>query len=145
LHPKWQRTIMSFLTERFPNVQFIVTAHSPLVVQAARNANIVLLRREGDQVIIDNNPEIIENWRVEQVLTSVFELPSTHPADIEPLIQERRKILAKSTLTKKDKQKLQELETKIGSLSTAESPADIQAMDIIRKAAKLLENKQSAE
>jgi energy-coupling factor transporter ATP-binding protein EcfA2 len=145
LHPKWQRTIMSFLTERFPNVQFIVTAHSPLIVQAARNANIVLLRREGDQVVIDNNPEIIENWRVEQVLTSVFELPSTHPADIEPLIQERRKILAKSTLTKKDKQKLQELETKIGSLPTAESPADIQAMDIIRKAAKLLENKQSAE
>jgi predicted ATPase len=145
LHPKWQRTIMSFLTERFPNAQFIVTAHSPLVVQAARNANIVLLRREGDQVIIDNNPEIIENWRVEQVLTSVFELPSTHPADIEPLIQERRKILAKSTLTKKDKQKLQELEAKIGSLPTSESPADIQAMDIIRKAAKLLENKQSAK
>jgi predicted ATP-binding protein involved in virulence len=141
LHPKWQRTIMSFLTERFPNVQFIVTAHSPLVVQAARNANLVLLRREGDHVVIDNNPEVIENWRVEQVLTSVFELPSTLPADIEPLVERRRTILAKSSLTKKDKQELKELEAKIGNLPTAESAADIQAMDIIRKAAKLLENR----
>jgi predicted ATP-binding protein involved in virulence len=141
LHPKWQRTIMSFLTERFPNVQFIVTAHSPLVVQSARNANLVLLRREGDHVVIDNNPEVIENWRVEQVLTSVFELPSTLPADIEPLVERRRTILAKSYLTKKDKQELKELEAKIGNLPTAESAADIQAMDIIRKAAKLLENR----
>jgi predicted ATP-binding protein involved in virulence len=141
LHPKWQRTIMSFLTERFPNVQFIVTAHSPLVVQAARNANLVLLRREGDHIVIDNNPEVIENWRVEQVLTSVFELPSTLPADIEPLVERRRAILAKSSLTKKDKQELKELEVKIGTLPTAESAADIQAMDIIRKAAKLLENR----
>jgi energy-coupling factor transporter ATP-binding protein EcfA2 len=140
LHPKWQRTIMSFLTERFPNTQFIVTAHSPLVVQAAKNANIVLLRREGDRVVIDNDPEIIENWRVEQVLSSVFELPSPHSPDIAPLIERRRKLLAKSKLTAKDERELKKLEAQIGTIPTAESPEDIRAMDIIRKAAKLLEN-----
>lgn len=140
LHPKWQRTIMSFLTERFPNTQFIVTAHSPLVVQAAKNANLVLLRREGDHVVIDNDPEVIDNWRVDQVLTSVFELPTPHSAEIEPLIERRRKLLAKSKLTVKDKRELKVLEVQIGSLPTAESPEDIRAMDIIRKAAKLLEN-----
>ena len=31
LHPKWQRTIMAYLSERFVNTQFIVTAHSPLI------------------------------------------------------------------------------------------------------------------
>lgn len=141
LHPKWQRIIMSFLTERFPNTQFIVTAHSPLVVQSARNANLVLLRREGDEVIIDNHPEVIDNWRVEQILTSVFELPTSHPVDIEPFIQRRREILAKPSLTKQDEQDLKELEAKIGVLPTAETSEDIRAMDIIRKAAKLLENK----
>ncbi len=141
LHPKWQRIIMSFLTERFPNTQFIVTAHSPLVVQSARNANLVLLRREGDEVIIDNHPEVIDNWRVEQILTSVFELPTSHPVDIEPFIQRRREILAKPSLTKEDEQELKELEVKIGVLPTAETIEDIRAMDIIRKAAKLLENK----
>ena len=40
LHPTWQRTIMAYLSERFPRTQFVVTAHSPLVVQAASDANI---------------------------------------------------------------------------------------------------------
>lgn len=141
LHPKWQRTIMHFLTERFPNTQFIVTAHSPLVVQAAKYANLVLLRREGDHVIIDNDPEVIDNWRVDQVLMSVFELPTPHAAEIEPLIKRRRKLLEKSKLTAKDKRELKKLEEQIGSLPTAESPEDIRAMDIIRKAAQLLEKK----
>lgn len=140
LHPKWQRNIMNFLTERFPNTQFIVTAHSPLVVQAAKDANIVLLRREGDRVVIDNNPEIVDNWRVDQVLTSVFELPTARPANLEPLLARRKELLAKARLSKADKAELQELETKIGSLPTAETPDDIKAMDIIRRAAQLLEN-----
>ncbi|MGB8700069.1 MAG: AAA family ATPase [Thermosynechococcaceae cyanobacterium] len=141
LHPKWQRTIMSFLTERFPNTQFIVTAHSPLVVQAAKNANIVLLRREGDHVVIDNNPEVIDNWRVEQVLSSVFELPSPHAPDLAPLMERRRTLLSKSKLTAKDERELKKLEAQIGTIPTGESPEDIRAMDIIRKAAKILENR----
>lgn len=31
LHPSWQRTIGAWLHERFPNIQFIVTTHSPLI------------------------------------------------------------------------------------------------------------------
>jgi energy-coupling factor transporter ATP-binding protein EcfA2 len=143
LHPKWQRTIMSFLTERFPNTQFIVTAHSPLVVQAAKDANIVLLRRDGDRVIIDNNPEIVDNWRVDQVLTSVFELPTTRSASLEPLLQRRQELLSKPKLTKKDEAELRKLNDEIGSLPTAETPEDIRAMDVIRRAAKLLENTQA--
>jgi energy-coupling factor transporter ATP-binding protein EcfA2 len=140
LHPKWQRTIMTFLTDRFPNTQFIVTAHSPLVVQAAKNANIVLLRREGDRVIIDNDPEIVENWRVDQVLTSVFELPTARSAELEPSLLRREELLSKAQLSEDDEIELQELTVKIGSLPTAESPEDIEAMNIIRRAAKLLEH-----
>ncbi len=141
MHPKWQRDIMQFLTDRFPNTQFIVTAHSPLVVQAAQDANIVLLQREGDQVkIINNNDlEIIENWRVDQVLTSVFEMPSARPAKIEPLLQRRKELLTKPKLTASDRAELKELEAKIGTLPTAETSEDIKAMDIIRRAAKLLD------
>jgi energy-coupling factor transporter ATP-binding protein EcfA2 len=138
LHTRWQRTIMDFLTERFPNTQFIVTAHSPLVVQAAQNANIVLLRREGDRVIIDNDPEIIQNWRVDQVLTSVFELPSSRPPQVEALIKRHDEILAKPALTDADEIELQRLSEQIGPLPTAENLDDIEAMDIIRQAAKLL-------
>ena len=140
LHPRWQRTLMSFLSERFPNTQFIATAHSPLVVQAAQDANIVLLRREGDHVVIDNDVERIKNWRVDQILTSeLFGLESARPPQVSPALEERKKILAKSRLTKADEKRLAELEAQIGDLPTGETPEDLQAMDIIRRAAALLE------
>ena len=139
LHPRWQRTLMGFLSERFPNTQFIATAHSPLVVQAAQDANIVLLRREGDHVVIDNDVERIKNWRVDQILTSeLFGLESARPPQVSPALEERKKILAKSRLTKADEKRLTELEAQIGDLPTGETPEDLQAMDIIRRAAALL-------
>ncbi|MCB9876857.1 MAG: AAA family ATPase [Planctomycetes bacterium] len=35
LHPEWQREIGFWLKRHFPKIQFLVTTHSPLVVQAA--------------------------------------------------------------------------------------------------------------
>ena len=53
LPPKWQRTIINDLTNIFKQTQFVVTAHSPLIVQSApKETNIVLLKRQGDQVVI---------------------------------------------------------------------------------------------
>jgi energy-coupling factor transporter ATP-binding protein EcfA2 len=139
LHPKWQRTLMSYLSERFPNTQFIATAHSPLVVQAASDANVVLLRREGDHVVIDNDVKDIHGWRVDQILTSdLFGLESARPPQLDPLLAERTKILSKSRLTKKDKARLEEIEAEIGALPTGETPEDMEAMDVIRRAAKHL-------
>jgi len=81
LHPKWQRILMDYLSVRFVNTQFIVTAHSPLVVQAAKKANVVLLKREDDHVVIDNNPQSVRGWRADQILTSLFELPSGYSVE----------------------------------------------------------------
>lgn len=139
LHPKWQRTLMGYLSERFPNTQFIATAHSPLVVQAAADANIVLLRRVGDHVVIENDVKAIHGWRVDQILTSdLFGLESARPPQLDPLLEERARLLSKSRLTKKDRARLEELEEQIGSLPTGETPEDLEAMDIIRRAAARL-------
>jgi predicted ATP-binding protein involved in virulence len=143
LHPRWQRTLMQFLTELFPNTQFIASAHSPLVVQAAVNANVVLLRREGDYVVIDNDVQAIKGWRVDQVLTSdLFGLPSARPPQLDYALKERTRLLAKARLTAKDKARLRELEAHIGTLPTGETPQDIEAMDIIRRAADLLKKQE---
>lgn len=143
LHPEWQRKLIGDLTKLFPNTQFIVTAHSPLVVQAAIDANIVLLRREGDHVVIDNDVKAIEGWRVDQVLTSdLFGLESARPPQLDTVLQERNKILGKATLTRADKARLKKLEAEIGQLPTGETPDDLEAMDIIRRAAILLQNGQ---
>ncbi|MEI7869867.1 MAG: TIR domain-containing protein [Candidatus Methylumidiphilus sp.] len=139
LHPKWQRTIMAYLSERFVNTQFIVTAHSPLIVQAAENANIAVLKREGDQVVIHQQPQDVKGWRIDQLLTSdLFDLPSARSPHYETLLEHRRHILSKAELTEDDQAELKKLEADIGDLPTAETVEDIEAMDIIRRAAKLL-------
>ncbi len=144
LHPRWQRTIMAYLTERFPNTQFIVTAHSPLIVQAAADANIVLLRREGDHVVIDNDVEAIRGWRIDQVLTSdLFGLETARPPEYDEAMAERNRILGKSRLTKKDEQRLRELDAQIGDLPTGETPQDMEAMDVIRRAAEVLKRERA--
>ncbi len=136
MHPRWQREIMSFLSERFKNTQFIVTAHSPLIVQAAGDANIAVLRREGDHVVIDQTFTGIRGWRVDQLLTSdLFGLESARPPEYDALLADRKKLLTKSRLTKKDKEKLRTLEARMSELPSGESPGDIEAMDIIRRAA----------
>ncbi|MDI1279187.1 AAA family ATPase [Methylobacter sp.] len=91
LHPKWQRTIMSYLSERFVNTQFIVTAHSPLIVQAAENANIVVLKRESEGVVIHQQAQDVHGWRIDQLLTSdLFELKSARSPHYESLLEQRR-------------------------------------------------------
>lgn len=137
LHPKWQRQLIGYLTERFPNTQFIVTAHSPLVVQSATDANIVVLKREGDHVVIDNDVESIRGWRVDQILTSdLFGLETARPPQLEELLKERTALLSKPRLTPKDKARLRELESAIGPLPTGETKTEREALELIQRAAE---------
>lgn len=47
LHPTWQRRVGRWFCEHFPNVQFIVSTHSPLVCQSAEKGSIYVLPRSG--------------------------------------------------------------------------------------------------
>jgi predicted ATP-binding protein involved in virulence len=75
LHPDWQRKIIGFLSHHFPATQFIVTAHSPLIVQSADNVNVVLLEKEADRVKI-HQPQIktFKGWTVEEILSELMGL-----------------------------------------------------------------------
>ena len=140
LHPKWQRTVIDHLTAIFKQTQFIVTAHSPLIVQSApEDANIVLLKRHGDRVIIHNNEEVIKGWRIDQVLTSdLFALPSARPAEYDNYLKKQEKILSKPQLTPADEQELEEIGKKLDELPiVTDNPEDNEAMAILRKAADI--------
>ncbi len=140
LHPKWQRQLIGFLTERFRNTQFIATAHSPLVVQAAEDANVVLLKRQDDHVVIENNPANIRNWRIDQILTSdLYGLPTARPPRLDEPIAERRAILTKPKLTVNDRKRLKTLDAQIGDMPSGETPDEQRAMDLILGVAKELE------
>jgi hypothetical protein len=47
LHPTWQRSIGQFLVGAFPQIQFIVSTHSPLVCNAAVKGTVYLLPEPG--------------------------------------------------------------------------------------------------
>lgn len=41
LHPKWQWNVLNALHDTFPNIQFIITTHAPIVISSCKNAAIV--------------------------------------------------------------------------------------------------------
>lgn len=50
LHPRWQARILEDLVRIFPNVQFIVTTHSPVVVASVPRGNIRILGEDAATV-----------------------------------------------------------------------------------------------
>lgn len=47
LHPQWQRALISRLANTFPNCQFVLTTHSPLVISDPKEVLVYLLN-DGD-------------------------------------------------------------------------------------------------
>jgi predicted ATP-binding protein involved in virulence len=141
LHPKWQRVVIDKLSYHFPKAQFIVTAHSPLIVQAAqdRNANIVVCRKEGNKVVIDNNPESVKGWRIDQILTSdLFEVESSQSVKMDEIRNEKINILLKDKLSLADKKRLNTLDEKLNDNPVYSTKESINAEELIKKAAELL-------
>lgn len=83
LHPKWQRDIIPYLSAAFPNVQFIVTTHSPLVIQSLTDLNLYILHRdEEEQVCIEKaKHENYSGWTVEEILRETMRLESDIHSD----------------------------------------------------------------
>ena len=52
LHPKWQRHIVDDLKRTFPKIQFIVTTHSPFIIQSLKADEVISL----DSEIINEDP-----------------------------------------------------------------------------------------
>jgi len=140
LHPRWQRALLAELAARFPNVQFVATSHSPLIVQAAPDANVAVLRREGDRVVIDQTLPSVHHWRVDQILTSdLFGLPSARDPSLDVPIARRDALLEKPALDADDERELARLRAQIGEAPGGETPWEMQAMEVIRQAARALE------
>ncbi|MGR8010470.1 AAA family ATPase [Streptomyces hypolithicus] len=64
LHVSWQRRIGSWLTSHFPNIQFIVTTHSPYICQSAAPGGLIRLPGVDEQ----RPPEVIEEDLYERVV-----------------------------------------------------------------------------
>ncbi|MGW2087439.1 AAA family ATPase [Streptomyces sp. NPDC001880] len=64
LHVSWQRRIGPWLTTHFPNIQFIVTTHSPYICQAADPGGLIRLPGVDE----DAAPEVVPEELYERVV-----------------------------------------------------------------------------
>jgi len=55
MHPSWQRTILRVLKETFPNIQFIITTHSPILLSEVDDTyNLFFMGNDGRETTINN-------------------------------------------------------------------------------------------
>jgi len=87
LHPKWQQLMIPQLQTIFPNCQFIVSTHSPQVLNNVQPQNIILLNNKDNELTYSfaiesygkNSDRILED------LLGVDARPSNIKNDIEKL------------------------------------------------------------
>lgn len=83
LHPEWQRVVLPTLSTALPNIQFIVTTHSPLVVGSLQRDNIIVLEASDAGTTARRLPETVHGKSAGQILLSpYFGLDSTRAPDV---------------------------------------------------------------
>lgn len=119
LHPEWQREIGFWLVKHFPNIQFLVTTHSPIICQAADTNGLFVLPEPGSQnvprgltpeeynKVIASRPDTI-------LLSDAFGLKNTRSQRAVEGRAEYSKLKAKqkagATLSKLEQSKIQQLQ-----------------------------------
>lgn len=74
LHPSWQQTVLPTLLNIFPNVQFIVTTHSPQVLTSI-SANHICVLKDGEVFSFSEETEGAEASRVLEDVLGVSSRP----------------------------------------------------------------------
>ena len=54
LHPKWQWNVLRALRETFPNIQFIVATHSPILVSSCKNGQLIRIDENHEVTYLDS-------------------------------------------------------------------------------------------
>lgn len=81
LHPTWQAGLVEALKTIFPRVQFILTTHSPSILQILEKDEIIALGHDDNNDIYVKNLKLgkygLQGWTLEEILQYVMEMPST--------------------------------------------------------------------
>lgn len=98
LHPKWQQLVVKGLLAAFPNVQFVMTTHSPQVLTTLHEQNILRLRWLNGELELEPVPST-EGAESGRLLTTAMGVSERPPADVSQFVRELESYLV---LMKKD-------------------------------------------
>jgi predicted ATPase len=124
LHPVWQRRLVSFIRETLPNVQVVVTTHSPLTIHQAGEGELFVLRRvEGHGASISRFEGAPNKLMLHQLLQSpLFGLETLDSPQTEAAREELRRLQGigaeVSAPTPERQKRITELEEKLEDVPT---------------------------
>lgn len=141
LHVSLQRNLSTYLRKTFPNIQFIVTAHSPLMVYSDDQSNILYLEKDESFVRVRHYENNTNDLRVDQILTSdLFGLDSARSNSVENMMERRIELLEKNDLSYPESEELIALNKKVMKIPSYEDAELNEAQSIILEAADYLKN-----
>jgi hypothetical protein len=115
LHPTMQRRILSDFLNAFPLARFIVSTHSPLIVNSVRNCSVYVLRySDGRQIFSEQLDFENRAATASQVLDEVLGVATTIPVWAEEELASILGRLAGQKLTEQRFHKLREELQQIG-------------------------------
>lgn len=89
LHAGMQRSILPDLIKAFPNVQFIVSTHSPLVVASVKDSNVYAFRYNEENRVYSEKLDMVNKARTaSEILSEVLGVPFTMPIWAEDKLKE---------------------------------------------------------
>lgn len=121
LHPKWQRDLVPTLSKIFPNVQFIVTTHSPHVLQSMEDVNLYVLRRNAESGEIEAERSNVTNftgWTVEEILSETMELKE----GVRSVVYNEKKRAFEEALKAKDRAQAEQIYAELERLMRPGNP-----------------------
>lgn len=94
LHPKWQKLFLRNITKVFPQLQLILTTHSPFIVSSIENCRVYVCESKDDYSIVSDQTDIYSNKPIEEILLSPLFNTNSFNYDISQLIVQRKKYIA---------------------------------------------------
>jgi predicted ATP-dependent endonuclease of OLD family len=98
LHPKWQKIFLRRISELFPNLQLIVTTHSPFIVSSIENSRVFVCTSQANFSIVKEETDFYSNKPVEEILMSPLFNTNNFNSTISNLLQSRKKAVVKNDL-----------------------------------------------
>jgi predicted ATP-binding protein involved in virulence len=84
-----QRAILPDLISAFPNIQFIVTTHSPLIIGSVKNSNVYALRYNDNNQIVSELLDLENKAKnATEILNEVLGVSFTMPIWVENYLNE---------------------------------------------------------
>ena len=108
MHPSWQRKVICVLKKTFPNIQFIITTHSPQVLGELDNSNTLIVLNRVDNIISAQGIESLIGWDSNVILEELMQTSSSNKAIMDKisyayeLISERKYMEAEKFLDEVD-------------------------------------------